>query len=102
MEGQNDFVEVTEIISNPGSSQIYAQDKSSLETQMEIAARRPRDLSRAIRNAITIATMTPEIADKCIYTLKKGKTIIGPSVNLARILIQQLGNIRIENRVLGY
>jgi hypothetical protein len=101
----NDFetVEVQEIPNATNGLQIYQQDKALIDIQIATAKQYPRNLQRAIQNAITVVTMDMEAAESCTYSLKKGgKTITGPSVHLAKIVAQQLGNIRIENRVVGY
>lgn len=70
------------------------------ESQVDIAKRYPRDLKRAINNSIAIATMDKETAETCNYSLPRGgKKISGASVHLARIIVQQYGNLRVESRV---
>lgn len=80
----------------------YQQDKAMIDIQISTARKYPRNLKKAIENAITVVTMDEEIAKSCTYSLQKGKTITGPSVNLARILARKMGNMRAENRVIGY
>lgn len=99
----DDFELITseEVVLN--NLQMYQQDKALIDMQIATAKRYPRNLKKAIENAITLVANDPEFADECTYSLKKGgKTIAGPSVNLAKMLIQQMGNIRAENRVVGY
>lgn len=70
------------------------------ESQVDIAKRYPRDLKRAINNSIAIATMDKETAETCNYSLPRGnKKLTGASVHLARIIVQQYGNLRVESRV---
>lgn len=70
------------------------------ESQVDIAKRYPRDLTRAINNSIAIVTMDKETAETCNYSLPRaGKKISGASVHLARIIVQQYGNLRVESRV---
>lgn len=83
--------------------QIFQQDKALITVQMQMAKIYPRNLKKAIDNAITIVTLDKETANSCMYSIKKGgKPITGPSVNLAKIVAQQFGNIRFENRVVSY
>ncbi len=97
-----DFIEVEEVTSL-NNLQVYQQDKALIDRQIATAKAYPRNLNQAIKNAITIVTMDKETAEKCTYSIKKGgKAITGASVYLAKIVAQQLGNIRIENRVVGY
>lgn len=75
---------------------------SQYESQVDIAKRYPRDLTRAIQNSIAIVTMDEETAQTCNYTLPRGgKKLSGESVHLARIIVQQYGNIRVESRVVN-
>ena len=70
------------------------------ESQVDIAKRYPRDLTRVVNNSIAIATMDKETAETCNYSLPRaGKQISGASVYLARIIVQQYGNLRVESRV---
>jgi len=81
--------------------QIVQQDKQ-YESQVDIAKRYPRNLKRVIDNSIVIATMDKATAEICNYNLPvAGKKIAGASVHLARIIVQQYGNIRVESRVTG-
>ena len=70
------------------------------ESQVDIAKRYPRNLSRILQNSIAIATMDIETASSCNYSLPRaGKSISGESVHLARIIVQQYGNVRVESKV---
>lgn len=96
-----DYVEVENVPAN--GLQIYQQDKAFIDMQIATAKQYPRDLKRCIDNAITMVTMDFDTAKKCNYSLSKGgKNIQGPSVHLAKIIAQSMGNMRIENRVVGY
>lgn len=75
---------------------------SQFESQIDIAKRYPRDLRRVIDNSIAIVTMDKETAETCNYSLPRaGKKLSGASVHLARIIVQQYGNLRVESRVTG-
>lgn len=101
MANEKDYTETTELQNN--GLQIYQQDKASIDMQISTAKAYPRDLQKAIQNSISIVTMDMEVAKSCCYSLNKGgKIIAGPSVYLARILAQQMGNMRVENRVVGF
>ena len=70
------------------------------ESQIDIAKRYPRDLTRVITNSIAIVTMDKATAETCNYNLPRGgKKLSGASVHLARIIVQQYGNLRVESRV---
>jgi hypothetical protein len=96
-----EYIETEEVGLN--GLQVYQQDKAIIDMQIATAKQYPRDLKRAIEKCITFVTMDKSISEKMFYTLKKGgKTIVGPSVNLAKIMAQQMGNMRVENRVVGF
>lgn len=96
-----DYLEVEEVKVN--NMQVYQQDKAVIDMQISTAKQYPRQLSNCISNAITIATLDGKTAQSCMYSLNKGgKNITGPSVVLAKILAQSMGNMRIENRVVGF
>lgn len=97
-----DLIETEEAV-RVNNLQIYQQDKAAIDMQIATAKAYPRNLKRCIENAVTIATLDKETAESCTYAISKGgKTIKGPSVNLAKIVAQSLGNMRIENRVVGF
>lgn len=100
LELSNEPVEQREVATN--SLQVLQQDKAALEVLIETAKKYPRDLAAVVRNSTFVATIDVETAKSCIYTIVKGKTITGPSVNLARIIAQNFKNLRVENKVVGF
>jgi hypothetical protein len=83
-------------------SVIYNQDKAVIDTQIATAKTYPRNLKKAIDNAIFVVTMDVETASSCTYSLPRaGKVITGPTVHLAKILAQQWGNLRVEAKVVS-
>lgn len=84
----------------PSQSVIYAQDKAQIDVQISTAKAYPRNVTKATQNAIAMATLDKETAETCNYAVPRGgKQIVGPSVHLARILIQQWGNLKAGARV---
>lgn len=82
------------------ASIIYNQDRANIDSQVSTAKTYPRDMKKAINNAIFIATMDKETASSCTYSVPRGgRPITGPSVHLARILVQCWGNLRAETKV---
>jgi hypothetical protein len=76
--------------------------KSEVEAQIEAAHRYPRNIKAFMNEAITLATLTQEVAESCIYSLPRaGKMITGPSVRLAEICASAYGNLHIAARVIG-
>lgn len=77
------------------------REKASIDIQVSTAKAYPRDLKRCLDNAIFTATMDLETAETCTYALPRaGKTISGPSVHLARIIMQNWSNFRSETKVI--
>lgn len=80
----------------------YLADKAAVDVQVSTARAFPRNIRRSVDNAIAIVTMDKETAQSCTYSLPRGgKAITGPSVHLAKILVQYWGNTRIEAKVIG-
>jgi hypothetical protein len=89
-----------EIITIEPSNIAYSQDRANIDSQVATAKAYPRNLKRSVENAIFIATMDTETASSCTYSVPRGgKPITGPSVHLARILVQTWGNLRAETKV---
>lgn len=79
---------------------LEAQERAAIDIQVATAKRYPRNLRRVLDNSIVIATMNKATAETCRYAKPVGnKTINGPSVHLARIICQQYGNIRVQQRI---
>lgn len=79
---------------------LEAQERAAIDIQVSTAKRYPRNLRRVTDNSVVIATMNKETAETCRYAKPVGgKTITGPSVHLARIICQQYGNIRVQQRI---
>lgn len=74
--------------------------RSEVDAQITAAHKYPRSIGRFLKESITLATMTQEIAESCLYTLPRaGKNIAGPSVRLAEIMASTYGNLHIGTRV---
>lgn len=82
---------------DPGA---FAMARSEVETQLAAAHRYPRSIKRALDNAMTMATLSRNVAESCMYALPRGgKSITGPSVRLAEIMASAFGNLQIGSRV---
>lgn len=80
---------------------IGAITKSEVEAQIDAAHKYPRSITRFLNEAVTLATVTQEVAESCIYSLpRSGKIIAGPSVRLAEICASAYGNMHIGARVI--
>lgn len=68
--------------------------------QLDAAHRYKRSVSRFLKEATSLATISQEIAEACIYSMPRGgKMITGPSVRLAEICASAYGNLQIGARV---
>lgn len=91
--------EVVQIISE-GIEVFEAQERAAIDTQVATAKKYPRNLTRVKLNSVAIATMNKETAEACRYAKPVGgRSVTGPSVHLARIVCQQYGNIRVQQRI---
>ncbi len=81
---------------------LYNQDKASADMAVATAHAYPRNIKRAVDNAVAIVTMDIETAKTCTYSVPRGgKAITGPSVHLAKILSQVWGNLRVQAKVVA-
>lgn len=82
----------------PGT--LIAVARSEIEGQLDAAHKYPRSLAKFRKSAISMATITREAAEACMYAVPRGgKSITGPSVRLAEICASAWGNLHIETRV---
>lgn len=84
-----------------GNEMAMLREKASIDIQVSTAKAYPRDMEKALKNSIFTVTMDIETASTCTYSVPRGgKAITGPSVHLAKILMQNWGNIRGETKVI--
>lgn len=84
-----------------GNEMAMLREKASIDIQVSTAKAYPRDMERSLKNSIFTVTMDIETASTCTYSVPRGgKAITGPSVHLAKILMQNWGNIRGETKVI--
>lgn len=83
------------------ASAIGAIAKSEAESQIDCAHKYPRSIKRFLQEAVSLATMSQEISESCIYTLPRaGKSLTGPSIRLAEICASAYGNLHCGARVI--
>lgn len=76
-----------------------ASEGAMLESMFLMSQRVPRNIGAAIDNAIALATLDKETAEKCFYAFKRGgKMIVGPSIRMAEILQQCWGRMFVTTR----
>lgn len=92
-------VEIVEV-RQPDKLSLFQQEKALIDVQVATAKQYPRNVRRCVENAVTVATLTKEVAESCTYTVPRAKkSIVGPSVHLAKIIAQSWGNLRVSNKV---
>lgn len=74
--------------------------RAEIDMQIATAHKFKRSLTHIVRNITTLATMSRESAEACMYALPRGgKPITGPSIRLAEIVAMEWGNCRYGARV---
>jgi len=87
-------------MNNGESMQVYESDKAQIDSQITTAKAYPRSIQRFLDNCKATVLSSKETAESCIYTVPRGKgKISGPSVNLAKIMMQFYQNFRAGARV---
>lgn len=75
--------------------------KAEIDSQIATAHAFPRSISKFMKDVMSLATVTDEVAESCIYALPRGnKTVEGPSVRLAEMVASSYGNLRTGARVI--
>lgn len=81
---------------------VYDTTKAEIDQSVATAKRYPRSIATFRQDAMTMATIDPEIAASCFYKIPRGgKSIEGPSVRLAEIVASAWGNLRFGARIIG-
>lgn len=76
--------------------------RAEIDSQVATAKAYPRNIKQSISKAVEIATFSQNIAESCIYSIPRGgKTISGPSIRLAEIMISVWQNIHCSTRVVS-
>lgn len=82
-------------------TQLYLMAKAEIDMQISTAKAFPRSLTVFLKKAETMATLSEDIAGSCCYALPRGnKTIEGPSIRLAEIIVSAYGNVRCAAKVI--
>lgn len=99
MESQ-ELIEIKEV--NPSETALYLLTKAEIDTQIATAKAFPRSIKSFQDKAMSMAIISEEVAASCTYALPRaGKTIEGPSIRLAEIVVAAYGNIRAGARVIS-
>lgn len=90
-----------EVIETTQDAALTLITKAEIDTQIATAHAFPRSIAKFVKDVMSLATVTPEIAESCIYALPRGnKTVEGPSVRLAEIVASAYGNLKTGARII--
>ena len=101
----------TEVVSGPAPtpepdnplvpvSLVATLTKAEIDQQISTAHAFPRSPAQARDRMIGLATLDEQMAEECIYAVPRGgKTIRGPSIRFAEIVLSSWGNVRCAARV---
>jgi len=86
---------------NGETLQVYEGEKAMIDSQIATAKAYPRNIQKFLDQSVSTVQSDKEIAESCVYTVPRGKgKISGPSVNMAKIVMQFFGNFRAGARVI--
>lgn len=87
-----------ETVEDAGTSlALTAVDRASIDAQVATAKQYPRSVDKAMKEALTLATLDEETAGSMFYAMPRGgKTIEGPSARLAEVMAYSWGNLRAD------
>lgn len=101
MENNDNVQEVPSVEILQGEASLSLITKAEIDIQISTAKAFPRSLTKFMRSAMSMATISEGVAESCAYALPRGgKTLEGPSVRLAEIAVSAFGNIRAGSRVI--
>jgi hypothetical protein len=98
----NEITEVSTGLTQINNDALYLLTKAEVDVQISTAKAFPRSLKMFLDKAMSMATLSEDIAASCSYSLPRGgKSLDGPSVRLAEIVCSSYGNIRAGARVIA-
>jgi hypothetical protein len=102
MEAAEDLFDGSAVIETPGG--LAAISRSEVEMQVDTAHKYPRSITKCLRDALTLATYSPDVARGCWYSVPRKeqgrkKMIEGPSIRLAEMIANSWSNMHIAARV---
>jgi hypothetical protein len=93
-------IQATEVTITPTA--LESQTRAEIDVQIATANRYPRSLTKFTNEATGYVTLSPEIADGCIYALPRGgKELEGPSIRFAEVIASTWGNLRCAARIVS-
>lgn len=87
-------------VSRVDTKAVAVLNRSEVEAQLDAAHKYRRSVQSFMREAMSLACVTREVAESCIYALPRaGEVIRGPSVRLAEICASAYGNLHVATRI---
>lgn len=81
---------------------LYLLTKAEIDSQIATAKAFPRSLTKFQDKAMSMATLSEDIAAACTYALPRGnKRLEGPSIRLAEIVASTYGNNQYGGRIIA-
>lgn len=75
---------------------------AEIDRQIATAKNYPRSIERFRKTVLALATLNEDVAAQCLYAMPRGnKTIEGPSIRFAEIVLAAWGNCRVASQVIG-
>lgn len=85
---------------------LAALNRSEIDIQISTAKKYPRDINESLGRIVALATVNPQTANECFYSLRRngaegGNVIEGPSIRLAEIVAASWKNLRVASQIVG-
>lgn len=99
----SESLQVTRIDS---ADMLAALNRSEIDIQISTAKKYPRDINESLGRIVALATVNPQTANECFYSLRRngaegGTAIEGPSIRLAEIVAASWKNLRVASQIVG-
>ena len=99
-------METLEVTRIDSAASLEALNRSEIDIQISTAKKYPRVIDDSLNRIVALATVNPQTASECFYSLKRngaegGTAIEGPSVRLAEIVAASWGNLRVASQIIG-
>ena len=98
-------METLEVSRIDSAASLEALNRSEIDIQISTAKKYPRNVDESLNRIVRLATVNPQTANECFYSLRRGgdngTAIEGPSVRLAEIVAASWGNLRVASQIIG-
>ena len=99
-------METLEVTRIDSAASLEALNRSEIDIQISTAKRYPRVIDESLKRIVALATVNPQTANECFYSLRRngangGTAIEGPSIRLAEIVAASWGNLRVASQIIG-